>query len=257
MGTATGIIRALNSGIKHIAMKRFTLRYPEEKLKFVGDGYQFDPSTGVGIAGLKGRHMLFHDHCTGCQLCSIACEGVAEAIAMVKVPEEHKQNKKSIMPQIERIPFDLPEAESEIVAGWLTELSGMMYGLVQLGTYLKLYAFAGLFVVLFLGGWNGPMVVPPFPEELLTGIEMGPITVGPFPGLPLFDQEMLNGTLWFVLKTAGVIFFILLPRGVFPRIRVDMLLNLGWTKLIGLAFVNIFIALGLLYAGVLGPGGLQ
>jgi NADH-quinone oxidoreductase subunit H len=164
----------------------------------------------------------------------------------------------TMLAELERIPFDLPEAESEIVAGWLTELSGMMYGLVQLGTYLKLYAFAGLFVVLFLGGWNGPMVVPPFPVELLeNGIEMGPITAGPFPGLPLFTQEMLNGTLWFVLKTAGVIFFILLPRGVFPRIRVDMLLNLGWSKLIGLAFVNIFIALGLLYAGVLGPGGLQ
>jgi NADH-quinone oxidoreductase subunit H len=68
---------------------------------------------------------------------------------------------------------------------------------------------------------------------------------------------MLNGTLWFVLKTVGVIFFILLPRGVFPRIRIDLLLSLGWTKLIGLSFVNIFIALGLLYAGVLGPGGLQ
>lgn len=164
----------------------------------------------------------------------------------------------TMLAELERIPFDLPEAESEIVAGWLTELSGMMYGLVQLGTYLKLYAFAALFVVLFLGGWNGPMIVPPFPAELLeTGIQMGPITAGPFPGLPLFTQEMLNGTLWFVLKTAGVIFFILLPRGVFPRIRVDMLLNLGWTKLIGLAFVNIFIALGLLYAGVLGPGGLQ
>jgi NADH-quinone oxidoreductase subunit H len=163
----------------------------------------------------------------------------------------------TMLAELERIPFDLPEAESEIVAGWLTELSGMMYGLVQLGTYLKLYAFAALFVVLFLGGWNGPMVVPPFPEELLVGIEMGPVTVGPFPGLPLFDQEMLNGTLWFVLKTVGVIFFIILPRGVFPRIRIDMLLNLGWTKLIGLAFVNIFIALGLLYAGVLGPGGLQ
>ncbi|QLH02334.1 NADH-quinone oxidoreductase subunit NuoH [Nitrosopumilus cobalaminigenes] len=163
----------------------------------------------------------------------------------------------TMLAELERIPFDLPEAESEIVAGWLTELSGMMYGLVQLGTYLKLYAFAGLFVVIFLGGWNGPMVVPPFPEELLTGVEMGPVVVGPFPGLPLFDQEMLNGALWFVLKTVAVIFFILLPRGVFPRIRVDMLLNLGWTKLIGLAFVNIFIALGLLYAGVLGPGGLQ
>jgi len=163
----------------------------------------------------------------------------------------------TMLAELERIPFDLPEAESEIVAGWLTELSGMMYGLVQLGTYLKLYAFAALFVVLFLGGWNGPMVVPPFPAEILTeGIVLGPVTAN-IPGLPLFTQEMLNGTLWFVLKTVAVIFFILLPRGVFPRIRIDMLLNLGWTKLIGLAFVNIFIALGLLYAGVLGPGGLQ
>jgi NADH-quinone oxidoreductase subunit H len=68
---------------------------------------------------------------------------------------------------------------------------------------------------------------------------------------------MINGVLMFVLKTVGVIFFILLPRGVFPRIRVDMLLNLGWHKLIGLAFINIFIALALVYAGVLGPGGLQ
>jgi NADH-quinone oxidoreductase subunit H len=64
----------------------------------------------------------------------------------------------TMLAELERIPFDLPEAESEIVAGWLTELSGMMYGLVQLGTYLKLYAFAALFVVLFLGGWNGPMI---------------------------------------------------------------------------------------------------
>ncbi len=163
----------------------------------------------------------------------------------------------TMLAELERIPFDLPEAESEIVAGWLTEFSGMMYGLVQLGTYLKLYAFAALFVVLFLGGWHGPMVVPPFPAEILTeGIAMGPVTAK-IPGLPLFTQEMLNGTFWFVLKTVGVIFFILLPRGVFPRIRVDLLLNLGWTKLIGLCFVNIFIALGLLYAGVLGPGGLQ
>ena len=162
----------------------------------------------------------------------------------------------TMLAELERIPFDLPEAESEIVAGWLTEFSGMMYGLVQLGTYLKLYAFAALFVVIFLGGWNGPMIWPPFPEEIITdGIELGPVTAH-FPGLPIFSQEMLNGTIWFVLKTVGVIFFILLPRGVFPRIRVDMLLSLGWTKLIGLAFVNMFIALGLIYAGVLGPGGM-
>jgi NADH-quinone oxidoreductase subunit H len=162
----------------------------------------------------------------------------------------------SMLAELERIPFDLPEAESEIVAGWLTEFSGMMYGLVQLGSYLKLYAFAALFVVLFLGGWQGPMVWPPFPEEIITnGIEAGPITVN-VPGLPITTQDMLNGTLWFTLKTVAVIFFILIPRGVFPRIRIDMLLSIGWNKLIALAFVNIFIALGLLYAGVLGPGGL-
>jgi NADH-quinone oxidoreductase subunit H len=162
----------------------------------------------------------------------------------------------TILAELERIPFDLPEAESEIVAGWLTEFSGMMYGLVQLGSYLKLYAFAGLFTILFLGGWNGPMVWPPFPQEIITeGIKMGPITIH-VPGLPLLDQEMLNATLWFTIKTVGVILVILLPRGVFPRIRIDLLLHTGWYKLIGLAFVNIFIALALVYAGVLGPGGL-
>jgi NADH-quinone oxidoreductase subunit H len=162
----------------------------------------------------------------------------------------------SMLAELERIPFDLPEAESEIVAGWLTEFSGMMYGLVQLGTYLKLYAFAALFVVLFLGGWQGPMIVPPFPAEIITdGIDAGPLVIQ-VPGLPITTQEMLNGTLWFTLKTVGVIFFILLPRGVFPRIRIDMLLSIGWNKLITLAFVNMFIALALIYAGVIGPGGI-
>ncbi|MGI0055803.1 MAG: complex I subunit 1/NuoH family protein, partial [Nitrosarchaeum sp.] len=111
----------------------------------------------------------------------------------------------TILAELERIPFDLPEAESEIVAGWLTEFSGMIYGLVQLATYLKLYAFAALFVVLFLGGWSGPMIWPPFPEDIITnGIVMGPITAK-IPGLPVFSQEMLNGTVWFVIKTVGVI----------------------------------------------------
>ena len=163
-----------------------------------------------------------------------------------------------ILAELERIPFDLPEAESEIVAGWLTEFSGMMYGLVQLGSYLKLYAFAGLFVVLFLGGWTGPVIVPSFPAEIVTdGITIMPdaLTVE-IPGLPLFSHEMINGTIWFILKTVGVIFFILLPRGVFPRVRIDLLLKIGWYKLIVLAFVNIFIALALVYGGIIGPGGI-
>lgn len=156
--------------------------------------------------------------------------------------------------ELERIPFDLPEAESEIVAGWLTEFSGMMYGLVQLGSYVKLYAFAALFVVIFLGGWHGPDIVPPFPEEIITeGITAGPINAQ-IPGLPVLPHEIVNGIFWFVIKTVSVIFFILLPRGVFPRIRIDMLLEIGWFKLIGLAFVNVFVALAILYSGILSGG---
>jgi NADH-quinone oxidoreductase subunit I len=101
LSTAAAFIRAIESGSKHLLIKRFTFRYPEQKLKFVGDGYQFDPKRGVGIAGYRGRHILYHDKCTGCQLCSIACEGIAEAIGMVKVDEKWDQNKKSIMPQID------------------------------------------------------------------------------------------------------------------------------------------------------------
>src|SRR6185503_8518947 len=67
----------------------------------------------------------------------------------------------SSLAELERIPFDLPEAESEIVAGWLTETSGMIYGLLQLGSYIKTYALAALFVVFFLGGWAGPQIFPP------------------------------------------------------------------------------------------------
>jgi NADH-quinone oxidoreductase subunit H len=187
----------------------------------------------------------------------------------------------AMLAELERIPFDLPEAESEIVAGWLTEFSGMMYGLVQLGSYVKLFAFAALFVTIFLGGWTGPVIWPPLDEQIITeGLPISdfrgdPLLTVSTPGLPLFDEDpnewilqkqgllehtsgqlFFSGVIWFVLKTVAVIFFILLPRGVFPRIRIDMLLHIGWYKLIGLAFVNIFIALGLLYAGVLGPEGI-
>jgi NADH-quinone oxidoreductase subunit H len=150
----------------------------------------------------------------------------------------------SSLAELERVPFDLPEAESEIVAGWLTETSGMIYGLIQLGSYIKTYALAALFVVLFLGGWAGPMV---FPEEIQTPL---------IDASPLYDQEVANATLWFTLKTFGVILLMLLPRGISPRIRIDILLHTGWYKLIVLAFINIFVALALIYGGILGPGGL-
>ena len=149
----------------------------------------------------------------------------------------------SSLAELERIPFDLPEAESEIVAGWLTETSGMIYGLIQLGTYVKLYALAALFVILFLGGWAGPQI---FPEEIMPG----------YTGDKIYNATTVNAIFWFTIKTLGMIMLVLLPRGINPRIRIDILLHTGWYKLIVLAFINIFVALSLVYGGILGPGGL-
>lgn len=148
----------------------------------------------------------------------------------------------SSLAELERIPFDLPEAEAEIVAGWLTETSGMIYGLIQLGTYLKLYVLAALFVVLFLGGWAGPQI---FPQEIIPG----------YTGEQIYNPVTVNSIFWFTLKTVGVILLMLLPRGINPRIRIDILLHTGWYKLIVLTFINVFIALALIYGGVVGPGG--
>jgi NADH-quinone oxidoreductase subunit H len=156
----------------------------------------------------------------------------------------------SSLAELERIPFDLPEAESEIVAGWLTETSGMIYGLIQLGSYVKTYALSALFVVLFLGGWAGPQI---FPQHL-----------GASGGIPLYqlltlqgfyNPATVNSIFWFTLKTFGIIMLMLFPRGINPRIRIDILLHTGWYKLIVLSFINIFIALALIYTGILGPGG--
>jgi NADH-quinone oxidoreductase subunit H len=158
----------------------------------------------------------------------------------------------SSLAEVERVPFDLPEAESEIVAGWLTETSGMIYGLIQLGTYIKLYALSALFVVLFLGGWAGPQL---FPQELGPPGEKTPLMqLLTLEGI--YNQVTANAIFWFTLKTFGMIMLMLLPRGINPRIRIDILLHTGWYKLIVLSFINIFIALALVYSGILGPEGI-
>jgi NADH-quinone oxidoreductase subunit H len=157
----------------------------------------------------------------------------------------------SSLAEVERVPFDLPEAESEIVAGWLTETSGMIYGLIQLGTYVKLYALCALFVVLFLGGWAGPQI---FPQELGPPGEKTPLMqLLTLEGI--YNPVIANSIFWFTLKTFGIIMLMLLPRGINPRIRIDILLHTGWYKLIVLSFINIFIALALVYGGILGPEG--
>jgi NADH-quinone oxidoreductase subunit H len=157
----------------------------------------------------------------------------------------------SSLAELERIPFDLPEAESEIVAGWLTETSGMIFGLIQLGSYVKVYALSALFVILFLGGWAGPQI---FPKELSHGPTAGLVGLLTLQGV--YNGVTANAIFWFVVKTFGIMMLMLLPRGISPRIRIDILLHTGWYKLIVLTFINMFIALALIYGGILGPGGL-
>jgi len=112
-----------------------------------------------------------------------------------------------------RAPFDLPEAESELTAGFHTEYSGMKFALFFLGEYANMFIFAALAVTLFLGGWNG------------------------IPGLPL----ILPPIVWFLLKTYFIIFLMMWFRWTFPRIRVDQLMGFSWKFLTPLSFLNIAI----------------
>jgi len=122
--------------------------------------------------------------------------------------------------ELERIPFDIPEADSELVAGWQTEYTSMLFGTFQLANFSRMYVLAGLFTTFFLGGWLGPAPVPP--------------------------------EVWFIIKTTIVMISLMLPRSIMPRLRIDMLLRAGWVKLLALAFANLFIAMLLISTGVVG-----
>jgi NADH-quinone oxidoreductase subunit H len=110
-----------------------------------------------------------------------------------------------------RSPFDLPEAESELVAGHLTEYSGFKYALFFMAEYFGLTALSGLGVTLFLGGWQAP-----------------------FPVL-----EFIPSYLWFMLKLIGMIVFFIWVRGTLLRLRIDQLTRLAWKFLVPLALLNV------------------
>ena len=112
--------------------------------------------------------------------------------------------------EMERLPFDLPEAESEIMMGWQAEYPGPLFMLVQGPAFVKLYAFSALFTTIYLGGYLGPAPIPPI--------------------------------VWFFLKTILIIALIMLFRSTFPRVRLDQLLRQGWTTLLTLSIANIIIA---------------
>ncbi len=114
-----------------------------------------------------------------------------------------------------RLPFDLPEAESEIVAGFHSESSGMKFGMFFVGEYLGITLISALVVTLFFGGWQGPWL-PPF--------------------------------VWFFLKTFFFISLFILLRATFPRPRYDQLLSFGWKVLFPLALLNMIATAGVMIA---------
>jgi NADH-quinone oxidoreductase subunit H len=115
----------------------------------------------------------------------------------------------SAVAELNRAPFDIPEADSEIVAGFFTEYSGMKFALFFLAEYVNAFALAAIASTLFLGGWQGPILPPWF---------------------------------WFLAKTYGLIVVLMWLRGTLPRVRVDQLMGLAWKVLVPLALVNILLA---------------
>jgi len=114
-----------------------------------------------------------------------------------------------------RTPFDLPEAEAELVAGYHTEYSSMKFAIFFMGEYMNMMAISAIATTLFLGGWGGPVL--PFVPPILMGI------------------------VWFVAKVAAVMFFFLWVRWTFPRLRYDMLMGFGWKFLLPLALANVMV----------------
>tara|TARA_A100001037_G_scaffold294384_1_gene312117 strand:- start:1381 stop:2331 length:951 start_codon:yes stop_codon:yes gene_type:complete len=108
-----------------------------------------------------------------------------------------------------RLPFDLPEAEHELTAGFHTEYSGMKFALIMAGEYLSMMLTSAVMVVLFFGGWLGPDFLPPI--------------------------------VWFSLKTGLIICFFILLRAAIPRPRYDQLMGLGWKILLPLTLVNLLV----------------
>ena len=121
-----------------------------------------------------------------------------------------------------RSPFDFPEGESEIIAGFLTEYSGFKYALFFLGEYLGLFAMTGLAVTLFLGGWHAP-----------------------FSWL-----EWIPSWIWFAAKFAALIFMFIWVRATLPRLRLDQLLNFSWRFLTPLALINLLVGAVWFWSGV-------
>ena len=128
-----------------------------------------------------------------------------------------------------RGPFDLPEADSELTAGYHTEYSGMHFGFFYLAEYLNLFIVAGVATTLFLGGWM-------------------PLHIA---GWDSFNAVMdfLPSPVWFFLKVAVVIFIIMWFKWTFPRLRIDQLLRLEWKYLVPINLLNLLLMVVIVVSG--------
>ena len=147
--------------------------------------------------------------------------------------------------ECERLPFDLPEAEEELVAGYQTEYAGMKFALFYLGSYINLVLSALLVSVLYLGGWGFPL-----PVEWLAG------WLGQSVDAPLVQVITgATGIVMTVLKAYLLVFIAILLRWTTPRVRIDQLLDLGWKFLLPLALVNLLVTAALKLAFPVAFGG--
>ena len=126
----------------------------------------------------------------------------------------------SALAETNRAPFDLPEAEAELVAGYNVEYSAMPFAMFFLGEYANMILMSALTVTLFLGGWLAPFGVAPF--------------------------TWVPGPVWFALKVAAVLFVFLWVRATFPRYRYDQLMRLGWKVFLPLSLAWVVITAGVL-----------
>jgi NADH-quinone oxidoreductase subunit H len=134
----------------------------------------------------------------------------------------------STVAETNRHPFDLPEAEAELVAGFNVEYSAMTFALFFLGEYANMILMAGMTSILFLGGW------------------LPPVDAAPFTWIP--------GPVWFALKIAFVLFIFLWIRATFPRYRYDQLMRLGWKVFLPLSLAGVVVVAGALVAFGWTPG---
>ena len=147
--------------------------------------------------------------------------------------------------ECERLPFDLPEAEEEIVAGYQTEYAGMKFGLFYVGSYVNLVLSAMLVSVLYLGGWSFPV-----PVDAIAGwIGISETT----PWLQVITAAL--GIMMTLLKAYLLVFLAVLLRWTVPRVRIDQLLDLGWKFLLPVALVNLLLTAALKLAFPVAFGG--